>query len=373
MKKIPLGALAALLATMLLAAPAQAAPGNVAVRIEGDSETLLPRTVVTTADTPVGKPAQPTCAGTSALGALDRATNGNWSGPYEAGLGSYNLKTLMGETHDDATSTYWAFWINYTYASMGVCGQQVQEGDDLLFVPECYATGCSPASPLRLSGLPAAVAPGAPVTVKVVQYSPPVYPDTETKSTPAVGATVSSGGATATTGSDGTAQLTFSGSGPRSVQATKPGNVRSATESTCVTTGSDGACGSKLPENAVPRLQDHTAPVASFSRLKNGKVFKHGRGPRKLAGSVTADPSGLLSVRLSILRRTATGCWAFDGAKERFKPHRCGGRQSFRIGDRSEWSYLLPKRLPKGRYTIRAIAIDNAGNDSVTRVVIRVR
>ena len=81
----------------------------------------------------------------------------------------------------------------------------------------------------------------------------------------------------------------------------------------------------------------------------------------------------LRSVRLAVTRRRGERCWAFDGGRERFERHRCGGHRSFRIGDRAEWSYLLPKRLPKGRYTIRAIAIDNAGNDSVTRVVIRVR
>jgi hypothetical protein len=363
MKKISAGALAALLATAVLAAPALAGPGNVAVRVEGDSQTLLPRTVVTTTESPVGKPGQPTCDGTSALGALDRATGGDWSGPYDPGFQTYSLQTVKGETHDGATSSYWAFWINYAYASMGVCGQQVQEGDDLLFMPECYASGCSPASPLRVIGLPATVAPGAAVTVNVVQYSPPVYPATDTTSAPAAGATITSGEATATTGADGTAQLTFSGSGARSVQATKPGNVRSATESTCVTTGSDGVCGTK----------DAEAPVASFSRLKDGKVYARKRAPRKLAGSVTPDPSGLLSVRLSILRAVGDRCWAFEGASERFERHRCGGHRSFRIGDRADWSYLLPARLRKGRYTIRAVAIDKAGNDSVTKVVIRVR
>ena len=63
----------------------------------------------------------------------------------------------------------------------------------------------------------------------------------------------------------------------------------------------------------------------------------------------------------------------FDGGSERFERHRCGGSQSFRIGDRADWSYLLPKRLPKGRYTIRVVAIDNAGNDAATETVIRVR
>ena len=102
-------------------------------------------------------------------------------------------------------------------------------------------------------------------------------------------------------------------------------------------------------------------------------VFKRGRGPRKLEGSVTPDPSGLLSVRLSILRKADGKCWAFDGASERFERHRCGGTSSFRIGDRADWAHLLPKRLPSGRYTIRAAAIDKAGNDSATQVEIRVR
>jgi hypothetical protein len=121
------------------------------------------------------------------------------------------------------------------------------------------------------------------------------------------------------------------------------------------------------------RPGDDTAPVASFARPRNGKVYRRRRAPRKLAGSVTPDPSGLESVRLSILRKLGGRCWAFDGAAERFERHRCGGHRSFRIGDRADWSYLLPKRLGKGRYTIRAVAIDKAGNDSVRRVRIRVR
>ena len=88
---------------------------------------------------------------------------------------------------------------------------------------------------------------------------------------------------------------------------------------------------------------------------------------------MSADPSGLKSVRLSITRRRGERCWAFDGAAERFARHRCGGSRSFRIGDRADWSYLLPKRLPRGRYTIRVVAIDNAGNDRATATAIRVR
>jgi hypothetical protein len=363
MRKICPSVLAALVVTALLAAPAAAAPGKVAVRIEGDAQTLLPRTVVTTTETPVGKPGQPTCSGTSALGAVELATKGNWSGPYDAGFQSYNVKLLMGETHDDATSSYWAFWINYTYASLGVCGQQTQEGDDVLFVPECYAAGCSPTSPLRISGLPRTVAPGKSVTVRVDAYTAPVFPSTTTTVAPAAGATISYGDNAATTGSDGTARLTFSGVGEKTVQATKPGYVRSASETTCLTSGDDGRCGT----------DDEVAPAVSFRKLKTGQVYERKRAPRRIAGSVTSDPSGLRAVRLGIARKLGDRCWGFSGAKERFKRRGCDDERKFRIGDRQVWSYLLPERLPKGRYQIRAVAVDNAGNRSARRVVIRVR
>jgi hypothetical protein len=377
MKKLAPGGLAGLAAALLLAAPALAAPGSVGVRIEGDAQTLVPRTVVTTTADPVGKPNQPTCSGTSALGALDKATAGDWQSTYDAQFQTYNsTATIKGETHDGATSSYWAVWINDTYASLGLCGLEVQQGDELLFVPECWAANCTPTSPLRLTGVPATASPGANVTVKVDALTPPLWPETETKSAPAAGATISFGGASVATGADGTAQLTLSGTGPVTVQATKAGHVRSATLTTCVTSGADGACGSRGPGSGgtpQPAGPDTTAPVAALSGLKDGARFSRKRAPRELRGTVSADPSGIKSVRLSIVRRHKGRCWAFDGAAERFRRHRCGGSKSFRIGDRAEWSYLLPKRLARGRYTIRVAAIDKAGNDSSTETRIRVR
>ena len=35
---------------------------------------------------------------------------------------------------------------------------------------------------------------------------------------------------------------------------------------------------------------------------------------------------------------------------------------NFVIGDHHDWSYLLPKRLGKGRYVLDVIAIDKLGN-----------
>jgi hypothetical protein len=367
MKTLVSGVLAGLAAATLLAAPALAAPGNVAIRIEGTDRTLVPRTGVATTTVPVGRNGQ-NCPGTSAFGAMHAATAGDWAGQYFGGLGWF-VETIKGETHASDAAGYWALWINNGYSNLGLCGSELQEGDDVVLAPR------NDQPILDLTGVPARVAPGQAVSVKVTEHglADPTAPSPVVVSGPAAGATVRYGGATATTGADGIARLTFAAAGPAVVQATEPGHVRSAALATCVTTGSDGACGSPVGGPALAPARDVTAPVATLIGLRDGAVFSRRRAPRTLRGTVSADPSGIKSVRLSIVRKRRGRCWAFDPETERFKPHRCGGRRSFRIGDRIEWSYLLPSRLPRGRYTIRVVAIDKAGNASVTRTRIRVR
>jgi hypothetical protein len=359
MKKISPGALAALLATALLAAPASAGP-TVTVRVEGASATLLERTQVTLPDTDSS-----ICGAGErwrVADALDAATAGNWDRQEF-------VSTILGESHTFSDSDYWALWnggaAGYSYSQLGICDTVMSDGQEALMLVDRTPppTFASTSFPLELRGVPAAVQLGTPVIVSVVTFA------LVGSASPVDGATVAGGGASAVTGASGTAVLSFSQPGAFAVKASKPGSVVSAGERVTVS----AAPVAPGPVLGTEKRDDKTAPRASFSRLRNGQVFKRKRAPRELAGSVTPDPSGLLSVRLSILRKTATGCWAFDGDKERFEPHRCGGRSSFRIGDRADWSYLLPKRLPKGRYTIRAVAIDKAGNDSATRVVIRVR
>ena len=387
MKNFVPASLAGLVATAVLAAPALAAPANVTVRIEGADATLVPRTTVHTTDGPaIAEPAPGTqsCKGTSAMGAIHQVTGGDHAGEWQAGLG-YLLTTIKGEFHYDPfpadPARYWSFWVNYTHMDVGLCDPSfdLQEGDDVIILVDCYTATqqCASAQPLRLSGVPPTVAPGHTVTVRVDEYGvedPAAFP-TRTITRPAEGVTVSNGAASATTGADGTAALAFPAAGAATVTATKPDRIRTAGV-TCVTTGSDGNCGTQIPPSTPRGTEnpaDKTAPIATFTGLRNGKVYRRHRAPRTLRGTVTPDPSGLKSVRLSIARRSGGRCWAFDGAQERFERHRCGGSQSFRIGDRAAWSYLLPKRLPKGRYTIRVAAIDKVGNSSTTETRIRVR
>ena len=77
----------------------------------------------------------------------------------------------------------------------------------LLFI-DCFA-GCNPRVPLRLSQVPATAAPGAGASVLVETFngSSPVPRG--------AGATVSVGGRTFTTGSDGVAQRDVRGERPR--------------------------------------------------------------------------------------------------------------------------------------------------------------
>jgi uncharacterized low-complexity protein len=375
---------------LLAAAPAGAAgPANVDVRVEGATETLVPETRVTTTATPVGKPGEGTCSGTSALGALDRATDGDWAGPF-GGFG-YELRTIKGETHwapgGSDPAPYWTFWVNYRVAEVGLCDAELQEGDEVLLFPDCYGSQCSGPSPtpLRISGVPGRAAPGQAATVKVEEFTvsagwPPV-----TTAVPAAGATVTAGGSVYTTAADGTAVVTFAGSGPQTVRATKSARVRSAAERVCVTTGADGACGTATSELCVTSggdgrcgTADSEAPRATILGIEDGQRFSRRTAPRTLQGTVTADPTGLRAVKLRLTRQVGRQCWKYSGRYERFQSKPCGRRAWFKIGDRQDWSYLLPSRLGKGRYVLDVSALDNARNRDAlvrgrTRLVFHVR
>jgi hypothetical protein len=366
MKRFVPGALAGLAAAALVAAPAHAGP-TVTVRVEGASSTLLERTRVTLPDTP---PPVNGCAKWTVGAAIEAATGGNWDRePF--------TETILGESHTFAQNDYWFEWLDSGEgyrAGNGICNDVMEDGDEALMLVDIASPTFTPTQfPLDLEGLPAAVEVGKPVTVTVVAYvTADGAPGTGTR-TPVEGATVSGGGATATTGAGGTAVLTFPQPGAAVVKAAKAGAVISAGEPVTVSATPlppGGGTGTGTP---AARADDKTAPVATLSGVKDGATYSRKRAPRELRGTVSADPSGIKSVRLSIVRRHKGRCWAFDSASERFERHRCGGSRSFRIGDRAEWSYLLPKRLARGRYTIRVAAIDKAGNASATETELRVR
>ncbi len=370
-----LASLAVCLFTLTGVAQASAAtPGAVSVRVEGAAATLVPRVTVTTTTAPIDKGTGTACSGTSAGGALQQATAGNWSGPYTF---AQIVETIKGESHPFSGGSYWALWVNGKASESGLCDTELQPGDQVLFYAACAgaSNGCFSGEPL-VATAPATAAPGAPFTVAVTESTTtfggaPDYKSTTTKG-PSAGATVAGGGLSAQTGADGKATLTATARGPLNLLVTKPGQVRVAV-SVCVTDGADGFCGSAAPcqtngNDGACGTTDRTAPLPAIrGGLKEQAVFSRTRAPYDLAGTVASDPSGLQDVRLRLTRRKGPHCSFLDGDVEHLvKSKVCGasGGTFFSIGDKREWSYLLPVRLPAGRYVLDVQAVDKAGNVS---------
>ena len=373
------GMAAGLLTVGLLAAgPAAAAGPTVRVRVEGEHGTLLARTAVTLSGASV--PGSSGCGPTSAGAAIDQATHGGWD------RGSF-VTTLLGETHDFSRTDYWAEWLDtgsgYKRGN-GICTDHLQAGHEVLMLVDMppYGEGSTTEVPLSLRQVPARVEAGSSVTVTVVgAVTATQYGDAgDGTDKPVAGATVTGGGKSAVTDSAGRATLRFATLGAISLRATKAGDVPSAASRVevvapgtpvppCATTGHDGLCGTA----------DTTAPVARALGIRDGKRYSRRRAPRTLRGTVTADPSGLRTIQLRLKRRSGPRCWFYSATRERFGRRSCmRSAVWFPVGDRADWSYLLPGRLPRGKYTLSVRAIDRAGNrsaveDGTSRVVFRVK
>ena len=360
-----LGLLLGVLIAVLLPATALAGP-TVSVRVEGASSTLLPAKQVTLGDAPYSAGGT-TCPADSAFAALDTATAGNWDR-----ANFFNV--VLGENHSFADSDYWAVWVGraggFVYGN-GICSQTLQAGDELLLLVDR-----SPAPsfsltvfPLKLSGVPPIVAPGAPFSVKVDEYRPDAM-GTPGSGTGAglAGATVTAGSASATTGADGTATLTLTARGPATVRAATSG-TRSLPSGVCVSDGSDGFCDTVKPTPLTPQAAPDTTPaLGRIAGLREQQRFARGKGPRELKGTVEADASGIKDVRLRLTRTVGKRCERFDALRERWvKASRCGVENApfFSLGSSAAWSYLLPAALTRGRYVLDTQTVDGAGN--VTR------
>jgi hypothetical protein len=369
---------------VLVAAPAAlAAPVTVDLRIEGASRTLF-EAPVTTGVRPfhfTGDTAQHECdatvaasGGTSATPVPTRgaalaaaaeltpfALGGSWSDMYA----NPTVTSVAGENvdYDPGSGRFLGEYKNGQFASVGSCGDPIATGDRVLFA---YTDGSE--SLLALSG-PASARPGASVTVKV----------TDSANGSAIGG-ASVGGRT--TGSDGRAVVgPFVQRGDQDLKASKAGTVRSNRLRVCVSDGSDGFCGTGAggaggtPGGPGGSGTKDTVGPATTLGIKNRKVFSRKKAPRTLRGHAASDPSGLHEVKIRLLRKVDKKCAFFSGGRERWrKTHLCWHGAFFGIGDRADWSYLLPKRLGRGRYRLEAYAIDGAINRGpIKRVRFRVR
>jgi hypothetical protein len=372
-------------------AAAEAAPATVTVRVEGLTETKLAPTTVTTTTAPVVKDGNPAdaCAGTSALGALELATGGNWNGTwFGPGLG-YSVETILGESHlfeEGSNANYfWSFWLDEHEASVGACEASPQNGDRVLFLPECFGNACpagsTAPSPLGIEA-PAVADIGGAIAVTVKRYN------ATGEAAPVAGATITGAATVASTDAGGHATVSFSAPGSQLLRVSAPESVRAETP-VCVHNGNDGTCGTSLPgapppqgplatpAASAPPYRGPFAVVAHANGLLEHHVYPRRRAPRLLRGSATAH-TAITSLSISLRRSYRGRCFAFSDTVARFVRARCGTAGFFKVSSSSTFSYLLPAPLSRGRYVLDLEASDAAGNRTTlargsTRTVFYVR
>ncbi len=367
--------LAALLCCLAFAPPALAGqPSTVTVRIQGlGGETLLEQTQVTTNATPIAVEGGGICEGTSAGGAVYDATGGRWKAKNQSE--GIELQGLEGLDLPEFSSTepsgiYWALWLEGKYAEHGICSQPIASGQHIVLFPQCYATGplCpSATTPANfLTAIPAAT------TTNVGQQVPVTLGALNTETAAAdsslpEGDQLSDGAQTFAPGANGVAEVSFSAPGLYTLQAHAPDSVASDPFTICVHNGDDGTCGTPLPAHGGPEIISPPPPkqpvdLASAGGAASGHTYSRRRTPRVLTGSVEVPSGGTLrEVRLSLQRSRRGRCWAFNGARAAFVRIRCGTVRFFKVANTSSFSYLLPTRLPAGRYVYEVQAVSDAG------------
>ena len=372
MRRLTRGLTAAFLLSAVAATPAFAVTAT--VRVEGRNATLLERKQVEVPTSGTFGPED--CPFGTAGGAIQVGTNGNWDQLRYT-------KLILGERHDyTQDGDYWALWVNNDYKETeGACDYVLQPGDEVLMLPDPGAATEPYVGrfPLGLRDVPRTARAGEAVTATAVQY------DNDARPTPAAGVTVTaSDGQTATSGPDGRVTFTFGSGADITLKARRDGNAPSAAEPVCVTTGSDARCGSPGPDGSPSTTPGGTAPgpdrqapkaLVNRSLVREGQVFRRGRGPRQLRGRagvpvggnprlLADDASGISAVKLRLTRNDRGRCSAYSAKRERFVRRPCGARRGwwFGVGERANWTYLLPARLPRGRYVLDVNAIDRASN-----------
>ena len=367
------------LAVLLLPAGAWAKPATVQLRVEGATSTIFEGPVTTDGHSiDKGGGAHP-CDGTNGgahpfavptmTSALDdgAAANGfSWDGTWFS-FGDFGVDRIGSDTNDFAGNRFWGYALNFVPAAVGGCQQQVADGDEVLFAFDFFAS--PPPHLLRLAG-PARAALNAPVTVRVSDGQ---------NGSPVAGASIA-GVPGAVSGTDGSATVSFDSPGIRRLKAQAPGSIRSNSLLVCASqTGSDD-CGVPPSTLGAPGsrggVRDSRAPVARISGPRDGGRYR--RGPRLLRGSATDDASGVDVVKLALRRHFKGRCSWWSGRRERFVGRGCRKKFFFAVGSDADWSYLLPQRLPAGRYVLDVKAFDRARNRTerfrrgVNRVVFHV-
>ena len=363
-----LGVLAAL--ALVVPAAAAAAPVSVNLRVEGSTSTIFEGPATTDAKTINGHPCDGTNGGANATpgptmtSALDDASIVHgfpWSGTWFDSLHDFSIDSIGPDASN--SSQFWGYAYNWQPSNVGGCQQEVQNGSDVLFGFDFF----SKSHLLELSG-PATAQAGQPVSLKVIDGQ-----DGSAISGASVGGS--------TTAADGTASVTYTSPGVVRLKAERSDSIRSNELDVCIYAAGSAECGNQAPSsggNQAPSsgvggaIADKLPPSLSIRGIRNGERFRRGHGPRKLAGTAS-DASGLFQIYFRLRRHTHAGCQWYSAKRSVFTRPRsqCNARFQ-RVGTKARWSYFLPERLPKGRYTLEEKALDRVFNRALVRVTFTV-
>lgn len=403
--------LLALVSLALAGIPAAlAAPVTVDLRVEGASATLYEGPVTTAPETfetassggshpcdyasngPSGGFANegaaagtPTTALHDAAMSSGLAFDAEWfgSGVSNGNPGDFFVSKVGPDANGGApTFPSWGYAVNYTTANVGGCQIALAPGTEVLWAYNYFNL----AHLLVLSG-PASAEAGVPFTVHVA--------DGRTGE-PIAGASIgtfASGDTTpldsaSPTDASGNTMVTVSSAGSLALKASQPESVRSNALGVCVHAGEDGTCGASAISKSLPGISTPpgksspaaTSLIARVLDIANGRVYSRRSAPRVLRGIVDVAAAGTLrQVRIRLQRRAGRRCFNFSGARERFvRSPKCAAAGFFSVGDSQSFSYLLPSRLPAGRYSFDIDAVEATGNvtrltGGVSHVVFRVK
>lgn len=341
-------------AWLALPAVALAAPITTTVRIESPAATVLPPTSVVVdpagADVTVNDTTDADTFTTTAGSAFAQLGSATATAGMVLGFQSFAFGPMV-ERIGSASSTASAFWrfkVNGVAAAVGAADYTLQAGDSVSW---SLVTDWE-APELAVAVSSDAVRVGSPFTVTVVRV------DNAGATTPAAGATVHYGSATATADVGGTAVFAPSASGVRAVRATESpasGTVRSESLDVCAYAADPTVCG--LPASGGDDL------VAPGTEILTPAAGARTAALRLVRGRVSPDRSDVAAVHVAIARRSGRLC-RFMGPLGRFGARRsCANRRWLpaRVSG-TNWRYALPGPVPATRYRIWSRATDGAGN-----------
>jgi hypothetical protein len=398
-------ALLGLLPIALAAAPAQAAPETVGVRIEGKTQTLFEGPVVTDGHRvkvdsdpvwrrcdgtngnrrqPAG--AVPTAAAYDAMRIAGLTVDGSW----HEGFDDFFLKRLGPDDQDEAQYWYWGVLVNGVFTPVGGCQHRVTTGDAVLWAYNAFND--RPFLRLAVAGddgvVPSAtatVAAGAPLTVRVLgdkgqgAQGEPSRPVGDVPVAPV--ATAANGfqsqqlDGAPRTAPDGTVALSFAAPGWHRVKAGDFGQVRSNRLDVCVLAAPMTDCGPPPPDTlprTPPPLPPDDSPrsgdVPPARRGGDGQPGTNdGPAPRIQLPSIVATgrERGRVGVRWKVLKAgVGVRSWTIDART--LRPRAAGPWRPRAHGTRATQAQLS---LPAGVTSqLRITVVDRLGRGTMATI-----